>query len=336
MQIIQNRRHFLAGTAAAGAAALIGKPTQVHAEPPPEITTVRLPKNFRALCEAPKNIAGDLLRAEGFTDIRYLDLAPDADTFAMLTNGELDFNTDFSPPHIMAIAAGLPIKVLTGLHSGCLELIAKDNIGSIADLKGKKVGVFSLTSAPHVLVTIMAAYIGLDPARDIEWVESPDKSSMELFNEGKVDAFLAAPPEPQEQRARKFGHAILKTTEDRPWSQHFCCMLSSRADFVDNHPVATKRVMRAILKTADLCASDPELVAKLSVEGKFTDRYDYAVEGLREARYDRWRDFDPEDTLRFYALRMNEVGFLKASPNDIIAAGTDWRFLNELKRELKT
>ena len=91
-------------------------------------------------------------------------------------------------------------------------------------------------------------------------------------------------------------------------------MLAGSADYVDRHPVATKRVLRAILKAADICASDPELAAQLSVDGEFTDRYDYALEGLREARYDVWREFDPEDTMRFYALRMNEVGFIKAEP----------------------
>ena len=159
---------------------------------------------------------------------------------------------------------------------------------------------------------------------------------MQLFNEGKVDAFLGAPPEPQEQHARKFGHTILNTTLDPPWSQQFCCMLSGSADYVERYPVATKRVLRASLKIADLCVSDPERVARLSVDGKFTDRYDYALEAFREVRYDRWREFDPEDTLRFYALRMHEVGFVRASPNKIITEGTDWRFLNELKRELRT
>ncbi|TIL33981.1 ABC transporter substrate-binding protein [Mesorhizobium sp.] len=336
MEIVQSRRHFMMGLSAVGAAGLVNVPTSAHAEPAPETTTVRLPRTFRALCEAPKNIAGELLRAEGFTDVRYIDLAADSDPSAMLASGELDFTTDFPPAHIMAIEAGMPIKVVTGLHSGCLELIVTESINSISDLKGKRVGVFALTSAPHVLVTLMAAYVGLDPATDLEWVANPDVSSMQLFNEGKVDAFLAVPPEPQEQRVRKFGHTILNTTADRPWSQHYCCMLAGSADYVDRHPAATKRVLRAILKAADICASDPELAAQLSVDGKFTDRYDYALEGLREARYDVWQEFDPEDTMRFYALRMNEVGFIKAGPNKIIANGTDWRFLNEIKREMKT
>ena len=44
---------------------------------------------------------------------------------------------------------------------------------------------------------------------------------------------------------------------------------------------------------------------------------------------------DVADTMRFYALRMHEAGMIKSSPQKIIADGTDWRFLNELKRELK-
>lgn len=335
MSIVGSRRTFVTGVAAAGAVGLLGATARARAEPPPETGTVRLPKFFRAVCEAPKNIAGDLLRAEGFTDVRYVDVPYDADQFAMLAD-ELDFATDFAPAQVAAIDAGRPVTVLAGLHSGCVELIATDDIETISDLKGKRVGVFLLTSAPHILVALMAAYIGLDPTKDIEWVESPDASAMQLFNEGKIDAFLGVPPEPQEQRALKSGHTILNTTVDRPWSQQFCCMLGVSKDYVGRYPTATKRVLRSILKSADLCASDPETAARLSVEGAFTDRYDFALQGLREARFDRWREFDPEDSLRFYALRMEEVGFIKAAPDEIIAGGTDWRFLEELKRELKT
>jgi NitT/TauT family transport system substrate-binding protein len=56
---------------------------------------------------------------------------------------------------------------------------------------------------------------------------------------------------------------------------------------------------------------------------------------LSELPYDKWREYDAEDTFRYYALRLHEMGFVKASPQKIIADGTDWRFLNELKRELK-
>jgi NitT/TauT family transport system substrate-binding protein len=186
----------------------------------------------------------------------------------------------------------------------------------------------------------MAANVGLDPHKDIEWVEGAAVNPfglfpLELFAEGKVDAFLAFPPEPQELRARNVGHVILNTTTDRPWSQYFCCMLVGNAAFVKNHPVATKRVVRAILKSNDICAAEPRRAAQQLVDRGFAQNYDYALQTLSELPYAQWREFDPEDSLRFFALRLHEVDMIKSSPKQLIAEGTDWRFLNELKRELK-
>ena len=56
-----------------------------------------------------------------------------------------------------------------------------------------------------------AAYVGLDPAKDIRWVTSASPKPMELFADGKIDAFLGFPPEPQELRARKIGHVIFNS-----------------------------------------------------------------------------------------------------------------------------
>jgi len=158
---------------------------------------------------------------------------------------------------------------------------------------------------------------------------------MELFAEGKIDAFLGFPPEPQELRARNIGRVIFNSATDRPWSQYFCCMLAAHRDYVRRHPVATKRVLRAIFKATDLCITQPEQVAQRIVQAGFTPRYDYALQSLREVPYGKWREYDPEDTIRFYALRLREAGMIKATPGKIIADGADLRFWNELRRELK-
>ena len=137
------------------------------------------------------------------------------------------FLVNFPPNHVASIDAGVPIKVLTGLHSGCLELIAKDSIHSVTDLRGKRVGVDGFNNSRHVWLSLMAAYVGLDPVNDIQWVSSEDVKPTELFVEGKIDAFLGTPPQPQELRAKKIGHTILNNAVDRPWSQYFCCMISA-------------------------------------------------------------------------------------------------------------
>ena len=182
----------------------------------------------------------------------------------------------------------------------------------------------------------MAAYVGLDPLRDIKWVTSPDIKPMSLFAQGKIDAFLGFPPEPQELAARHVGHVVINSAVDRPWSQYFCCMLASNANFVRNNPIATKRVVRAILKAADLCVTEPQRVARKIVDNGFTAEYDYALQTMIDVPYNKWREYDPEDTIRFYALRLQEAGMIKSTPQTIIANGTDWRFLDELKREMKT
>jgi NitT/TauT family transport system substrate-binding protein len=230
----------------------------------------------------------------------------------------------------------VPITVLGGVHVGCIELFANENVRGIADLKDRAVGI-RWAGVDKWFVSIMASYVGLDPGRDIRWVEITDPSIpiAQVLAEGKVDAFLAIPPESQELRARNVGHVVVNWSVDRPWSQYFCCMLTGGSEFVRKYPVASKRALRAVLKAADICVSDPARVARMLVERGYTDHYDYALQSMTDVRYDLWREYDSEDSLRFYALRMHEAGFIKSSPNKLIAEHTDWRFLNELKRELK-
>jgi len=237
---------------------------------------------------------------------------------------------------IPAIDAGEAITVLGGVHVGCFELFAREHIRSIRDLKDKKVGIQGAGAQQHAFVAAMAAYVGLNPVKDIDWIISPTPPPMELFVEGKIDAFLGLPPEPQELRARKIGgHVVVNSSTDRPWSQYFCCMLAGNREFIRTHPIASKRAMRAILKATDYGVTNPAAAAQRMVDRGFTARYDYALQMLKEVPYNKWREYDPEDTIRFYSLLLREAGMIKASPNKIIADATDWRLLNELKRELK-
>jgi NitT/TauT family transport system substrate-binding protein len=330
----QTRRSFLAGVSLVGGAVLARARTAVSASDELETTSVRL-VNDTVICEAPLMAATELLKAEGFTDIRYVDITPTTPhaVGSALAAAKADFGLNFALFEIAALELGGQ-SVLAGVHIGCFELFARDDIRSIVGLKGKTVG---LKRSPPDLLRLMALQVGLDPAKDINWVSGTDPQvrALDLFAMGKIDAFLGFPPEPQELRARGAGHVILNTAIDRPWSQYFCCTLVGNSDYVRKYPVATKRVVRAILKTADLCAADPAGIARRIVEGGFTPRYDYAVQTLTDVPYQNWRDFDIEDSLRFYALRMHEAGLITSTPQQIIAKGTDWRFLNELKRELK-
>jgi NitT/TauT family transport system substrate-binding protein len=334
MPMMQSRRRFLTTAALAGAAGLLRAPRSVAAEGALETTTLRL-LHKPTICGAPQYVAEELLRAEGFTDIRYTKIASSAEVNDAIMHGLADFDAHFAPQWASAIDGGGAVSVLAGIHVGCFELFGNESVRRITDLKGKVVGVTGLGSSDHMFVSVMAANIGLDPISDIHWISSQSPRPDELFADGKIDACLGLPPVAQDLRARKIGQVVVNSATDRPWSQYFCCMLAGRRDWVQNHPVATKRVLRAVLQAADLCVTDPPNVARRLVDGGFTPRYDYALQTLSELPYDRWREYDHEDTLRFYALRLHEARMIKSSPQKIIADGTDWRFLDELKRELK-
>jgi NitT/TauT family transport system substrate-binding protein len=331
---MQTRRCFMTALSLAGAASLLRAPEALAAEGPLETTSVRLMQT-PSLCHAPQFVAEELLRAEGFTEIHYIKAASTAEINEAVASGKIDFNMHFAPQWASIIDSGAPVTVLSGVHVGCFELFGNEDIRSIADLKGRAVGIAALGSSDHLFVSVMAAHIGLDPARDIRWVTSQSPTPAELFADGKIDACLGLPPVPQDLRARHIGHVVVNSSLDRPWSQYFCCMLAGHRDYVQKYPVATKRVLRAVLKGADLCASQPERTARQLVDGGFAARYDYALQTLRDVPYDKWREYDPEDTVRYYALRLHDLGFVKSTPQKIIADGTDWRFLHELKRELK-
>jgi NitT/TauT family transport system substrate-binding protein len=330
MQTRQSRRDFLTSLSVAGGAGLLGARAPLADDGPPETTTIRLTQDAN-ICIAPGYIAEDLLRAEGFTEIRYVASTSDDP----VARSEVDFDMVSGVALIAYLDAGQPLTALAGIHSGCYELFAHDPIRTVSDLKGKRIAIRRLNYPGHYFVAIMAAQVGLDPQTDIEWVTSSEVNPMELFADGKADAFLGFPPEPQELRDRRIGRVILDTATDRPWSQYLCCLVYGNREWVRAHPVATKRFLRAALKAADICATEPEKAARSMVKDGFTPRYDYALQTLTELPYDRWREFDPADSMRFYALRLHEVGMIQSSPNTLLAEGTDWRFLNELKRELK-
>ena len=333
------RRDCIRALGAVGAGSLVGLPwASAFAEPPPETTRIRIGK-VPTVCLSPQYVAADLLRGEGFTEVEYVaDAAiavggvPGAQA---LGEGRIDIVMNFAAPLAVAIDRGSPIVLLAGVHAGCFELVATKHIRKITDLKGKTVAVIGRESAPHIFLASIATQVGLDPNRDINWTFSPVAESKQALAEERIDAMLAFPPDAQELRARGVGHVLLNSAADRPWSQYFCCLVSANRDFVRRNPVAARRALRAILKASEICLSDPDRAVKAYLDLGFPTDPQYVGQAVRDVPFGKWREYNPEDAVRFYALRLREAGMVKKSPQQLITEGTDWRLLNELKRELK-
>jgi NitT/TauT family transport system substrate-binding protein len=328
------RRTFLRSLGLAGVGSSLGLgPPGAAAETPLETTRLRIGRG-PSLCQAPQLLVEEFMKIEGFTGFEYIQ-RDIGSTSKFIAAGKTDMDAHFAGPLIIELDAGQPIVLLAGDHVGCFELFGTERVRAVRDLKGKTVAVTELGLTQHVFLASMVAHVGLDPKKDVNFVAHPAAEAKRLLAEGKVDAYLGFPPDPQELREKKIGHVVVNSSVDRPWSQYFCCFVIANRDFAQKHPVATKRALRAILKATDMCAAEPERAARTIVGKGFATRYDYAFQAVKGVPYDKWRVYNPEDTLRFYALRLHEAGMIKSTPQKILASGTDWRFLNELKRELK-
>ena len=327
------RRDFVGGLTAVTAMGLLGVNAQsAGAEPPPETTRIRIAR-IPAICLAPIYVAEELLRSEGFTDVQYVEMGLQTTTKSV-AEGSTDLGARTAPELVLELDGGGSAVVVAGLHVGCYELFGSDRVRRIPDLKDKTVAVADRSR--RAFIASMAVQVGLDPAKDIRWVEKSGAEAIQLLAAGKVDAYLGFPPEPQEMRAKRIGHVVVNTSKDRPWSQYFCCMVFSNHEFIRRNPIATKRALRAILKADKICQTAPNRAARTIVDRGFTSSYDYALQTMNDVPFGRWSEYDPADTLRFYALRLHEAKMIKSSPQKILGQGTDWRFLNEVKKELKS
>jgi NitT/TauT family transport system substrate-binding protein len=331
------RREILHAVAAAGA--FVAMPALAAGEPPPETKRIRLPRfPFDVACLSPMWIGEELLRAEGFEQIEYVPYGraegsvENADV-VVVGKGRYDFTITDMFSILPALDAGHQAIALAGTHGGCFELFGAQALRSLRDLKGKTIAAVG-NGGRRGFVSAMLAHVGLDPRKDVTFVNSLE--GVRLLAEGKVDATLGFPPEPQIMREKKIGVSLINTAIDRPWSQYFCCMVIGNRDFVAKNPVATKRALRALLKAADLCAAEPERTVRTLVDRGFYKDYEHSVQALRDIPYKGWREYDSADSLRFYALRLHEAGFIKSNPQKLLAQGTNWRFIEQLKKEMKT
>jgi len=256
----------------------------------------------------------------------------------MWQNGEIDMSPNFSANEMYQLDKHQhPITFLSGLHVGCYALVGSERVSTVRDLKGKTVWTGSVeNNGPHIFFKTIVAYVGLDPNTDFKYVWVKKDEAMQMFKDGKLDAFMSFPPGPQELMDKGIGRLLVDTNVDKPWSQYFCCMMVGHKDFVKEKPIAARRALRAILRATDIVASDPDLALKVLMEKKIWKKAEtkYILQAIKDIPYGKWRDYNPEETIRFYALRLREVGMINTPPEEFIKKHTDWSVLNSVKQEL--
>jgi NitT/TauT family transport system substrate-binding protein len=333
------RRTLLGSAVAAGVSAcapIATAPTATAVPaslPPPETATLRLPVNYSP-CDPYFWLADDLLREEGFTDVQR------AKPGSTLIEGTVDVSVLYANAAVAFIDAGQPVVVVGGGHPGCLEMWARTGINGLRDLRGKRVVVESRT-ATDILYTFWVSLltsVGVDPS-EVNWIEDPNYTNA-YFIDGKVDAIIVSGTGGSFLRANPAnpGRVILDQGADKPWSQYYCCLIVANRDWAQRNPVATKRLTRAIERAADLVAKDVAFAARAAIDRKLFPpviTYEILFDFLKMMSFS-WREYDPEETLRFYSLRLADGKLIKKTPQQIITDGADLAYFKQLRKELKT
>lgn len=315
-----------------------------QALPPPETTTVRL---VTYACDAPLWLAKEFLLEEGFTDVQFVDWP--GFTRDWVIKGAADFGPGHPEEVVAAVDAGVPIVALAGIHSGCQEFWAAPGITSIRDLRGKRIGVFAKSTVDQFFgfFATTLAYVGIDPLKDVNFfeVDGAYPELMKAFQDGRSDAFVAAAEGAAVLRRspRVPSTKILDQSVDKPWSQYVCCMLVANRDWTRKNPIATKRVTRAVMRAADATVKDRPRAAREGVARRvqglpgFSTITDVEIlsETIAMPSYD-WRELDPEETMRFFALKLGDVKLVKSTPQQIITQGADVAYLRQLQKEMTT
>jgi NitT/TauT family transport system substrate-binding protein len=344
VRLVIRRRTFLGAMGAALATACApsastGK-TAAPSVGPLETTTIRIA--LTPPCDPWYWLSEPFLREEGFTDIQYGATGGPGE-------GTAEFGVIYGNGLVAAVDAGAPVIAVAGAHTGCIELWARPGINTIADLRGKRIAINTktLTVAGNTATDLfygffvsLLAYVGMQPG-DANFIEiGADKSVNAYFVDGKADAILTAGAAGPVLHGTKDnpGRVILDTAADKPWSQNYCCLLVTNREWARANPVAVRRATRAILRSVDAGKRDLRATAKVAIErGAYngtpaiTEQVVYDV--IKDQSFD-WRDYDPEETVRFFALRLGDAKLIKKTPAQIIADGTDFAYFRRLRTEL--
>jgi NitT/TauT family transport system substrate-binding protein len=340
---LSTRRQLLLRTLGTGAALVAGSALAACARqseaasvlPAPETTTIRIVTPPE--CDPGIWLAQDYLREEGFTDVSYVN------TNFTVRGWLKDGLADIAPAHpeflVAAIDAGLPLTVLAPLHSSCLELWVDPSVGTIRDLRGRRISVRvgDMSDQFFAFFAALLGYSGMDPLKDVHFVEAGIDNyagMINAFKERRVEAVLAGGAEgPRLRRLKTLGNVILDTMTDKPWSQYECCHLVANRDWARQNPVAAKRATRAVINATTSAAPDHARAAHDSVAMGFPKEESLVKAAMDMCRYN-WRDVEPTETVRWFALRLAEANVIKSTPQQIIDRGTDFAFLRQLRSQL--
>ncbi len=172
---------------------------------------------------------------------------------------------------IKAIEQGLGVRITTGLHKGCIRLLAGVDTGitKVADLKGKSVGITNFGGLPQVLVQWALGDLGLDPINDVTYKIFPPEQLESAVQKGEIQAFAMYDPLAAIALNNKTVIQVFSTHDDLPYKEMYCCFLGVSQKVVEQEPEKAAAITRAFQKAAFWVQHNKPEAAKIITAKKY-------------------------------------------------------------------
>jgi len=274
---LAGRRRLLTAAAGAGAlAAATGLGARALAAPPTvsqagSFDKITLSWNQSALCLSSSAVGlhDGIFRKHGL-DVELINFAGSTDLLLeAIATGKADAGTGMILRWLKPLEQGFDVKLTAGIHGGCSYLVTarNRNINSIADLKGKTIGLADISGTNRNLYSIMAQNAGLDPEKDITWRAYPEDLLAPVLQRGEIDAYVAGDPMVYYQIKNSGGELFrLASNATGPWEDRTCCVLGIGNHVIRNRRDVARRLTLAQVEAAHKVYEDPARAVEVALE----------------------------------------------------------------------
>ncbi|CQR56308.1 ABC transporter substrate-binding protein [Paenibacillus riograndensis] len=266
-----------------------------------------------AVCGAPSYVAYEKgFFAEEGLDVELVSGSMDAMKTGLTTGEFTVTNGDFV--WFTSIQQGLDLKVIGGLHHGCIKLVVPpgSSIKTAADLKGKRIGVDEIGGVPMAVASVVLTNAGLDPQKDAEWLAYPLDQLQEGVKKGEIDAYAAWDPFGKLAEVNDGYTVLADISTDHNFAGKSCCFLYASGKQIKKDPERVAAIARAYQKAAAWIAGHPEETAKLEIDKKYvaTDDIKLVTDLIKSYHFNYTTDAARED-IRYFVKQFSQTGFLK-------------------------
>lgn len=271
-------------------------------------------------CGAPSYIAYEkgFFAKEGL-DVQLVSGTLDEDKTGLSTGEFTVTNGDFQ--WFPSIQQGMDLKIIGGLHKGCIKVVVPPNssIKSGKDLKGKRIGVDEVGGTPMSVTTVLLSKYGINPQTDVTWKPYPLDQLTQAVSKGEVDAFAAWDPYGT-LAVNQHGYKILSDISTDPlFAGRSCCFLYASQKQIDKNPGKVAAIARAYKEADQWIQKNPEEAAKIEIDKKYVATTDLKLVTSMLKSYDyEYTTSAAKDDIKYFVKKFRTTGFLKSDtdPNE--------------------